>query len=125
MKSFTTKPAQEIKPIDFELDGQHYSFSPPKTSAQLVGIMAVRGKGMEADLERAGSMLRWFSFGLNKDHDPNPAKKQAGHDSFVEDCQACAVQAQLDDPTPGSLELETVLEVIAWLIEEASARPTT
>lgn len=123
MKAFTSKPAAAQKDIDFELDGTHYSFSPPKTTSQLIGIMSVRGKDTQADLERASHMLAWFGNGLNKEHQPR--KGEGGHEEFVEGCQACDIDDKLNDPTPGTLELETVMEVIGWLMEESSSRPTT
>ena len=86
-------------------------------------MMGVRGKGFEADLERANSMLVWFSNGLDPKHETR--KGVEGHDEYVEGCQSCDIQAQLDDPTPGSLELDTVMEIVAALMEEISGRPTT
>lgn len=122
MKAFTSKPTEVQKDIDFELDGTHYTFNPPKTTTQIVAIMQVKGSGTEADLQRAGAMLVWLSNGLNREHEPRKGK--GGHDDFVEDCQSCQIDARLSDPDD-VLELETVMEVITFLMEEVSGRPTT
>lgn len=122
MKAFTSKPADLLKDIDFELDGKHYSFKPPKTTTQIVGMMQVKGRGFEADLARAGQMLVWLSYGLDRDHETR--KGVEGHEEYVEGCQSCDISARLGDPDD-ALELEMVMEVIAWLMEQVSGRPTT
>lgn len=122
MKTFTSKPTDLLNDIDFELDGKHYTFKPPKTTTQIVGMMQVKGRGFEADLARAGQMLVWLSHGLNRDHEAR--KGTAGHEEYVEGCQSCDVSARLADPDD-ELELEMVMEVIAYLMEEVSGRPTT
>jgi hypothetical protein len=122
LKAFTSKPAETQKVIDFELDGKHYTFNPPKTTTQIVQMMSVKGKGFEADLQRANSMLVWLSNGLNREHETR--KGVPGHDEYVEGCQSCDVAARLADPDDG-LELDLVMEVVAWLMEEISGRPTT
>lgn len=122
MKAFTSKPTDLLKDVDFELDGKHYSFKPPKTTTQIVGMMQVRGRGFDADLQRANQMLIWLSNGLNREHESRKGK--AGHEEHVEGCQSCDIAARLVDPDD-ALELEMVMEVIAWLMEEVSGRPTT
>lgn len=124
IKAFTSKPTTVNKPIDFDLDGVTYTFNPPKTTTQLVSIMQVKGSGDEANLQRAGAMLVWLSNGLNREHEPKPAKKHKGHEVYTEDCQSCAINARLQDPDD-ALELETVMEVLTGLMEEVSGRPTT
>lgn len=122
MKAFTSKPTDLLKQIDFELDGKHYSFQPPKTTTQIVGMMQVKGRGFDADLQRAGQMLVWLSHGLNREHETR--KGVAGHEEYVENCQSCDISARLADPDD-ELELEMVMEVITFLMEEVSGRPTT
>lgn len=122
MKAFTSKPTDLLKDVDFELDGKHYTFSPPKTTTQIVGMMQVKGRGFDADLQRANQMLVWLSNGLNRDHETRKGKP--GHEDYVEDCQSCDVSARLTDPDD-NLELDMVMEVIAWLMEQVSGRPTT
>lgn len=85
-------------------------------------MMQVRGRGFEADLQRANQMLIWMSHGLNREHETR--KGVAGHEDYVEGCQSCDVAARMTDPDD-SLELEMVMEVIAWLMEQVSGRPTT
>jgi hypothetical protein len=124
MKAFTSKPTDVLKDVDFELDGKTYTFKPPKTSTQIVGMMQVKGKGFEADLERASVMLVWLSNGLSREHEPNPKKKYPGHEEYVEGCQSCDIKYRLEDPDD-ELELDTIMEVIAHLMEKVSGRPTT
>lgn len=122
MKAFTSKPTELRKEIDFELDGKTYVFNPPKTTTQLVAMMQVKGNDTNADLQRAGAMLVWLSNGLNREHEAR--KGVSGHSSFVEGCQSCEIDARLQDPDD-ALELETVMELIAFLMESVSGRPTT
>jgi hypothetical protein len=122
VKAFTSKPTDLLKDIDFELDGKHYTFKPPKTTTQIIGMMQVKGRGFEADLQRANHMLVWMSHGLNREHESR--KGVVGHEEYVEGCQSCDVSARLADPDD-ALELEQVMEVVAWLMEQVSGRPTT
>lgn len=122
MKAFTSKPTEVRKEVDFELDGKTYVFNPPKTTTQLVAMMQVKGNDVNADLQRANAMLVWLSNGLDRGHEPRKGKP--GHVDFVEDCQSCDILARMEDPDDG-LELETVMDVIAWLMEQVSGRPTT
>lgn len=122
MKAFTSKPTETQKEIDFELDGKHYTFKPPKTTTQIVQMMGVKGTGFEADLQRANSMLVWLSNGLSREHETR--KGVPGHNEYVEGCQSCDVSSRLQDPDD-SLELDVVMEVVAWLMEQVSGRPTT
>lgn len=122
MKSFTSKPADRSKPVDFELDGEHYIFNPPKQSTQLVSLLQVKGQGTVADIERVAAMFSWLGTGLNRDHEPRKGK--TGHTEMVDDCQACKIQARLEDQDD-DLEIEEVLELITWLMGEVAGRPTT
>lgn len=122
MKAFTSKPTELRKEIDFELDGKTYTFNPPKTTTQLVAMMQVKGNDTNADLQRAGAMLTWLSNGLSREHEARKGK--GGHNEFVDDCQSCDIDARLQDPDD-NLELETVMELIAFLMETVSGRPTT
>lgn len=122
MKSFTSKPTELQKPIDFELDGKWYKFNAPKTTTQIVAMMSVKGKGFEADLQRAGAMLVWLSNGLDRAHETR--KGVEGHEEYTEGCQSCDINSRLEDPDD-ALELDLVMEVIAALMEEVSGRPTT
>lgn len=124
MKAFTSTPTKINKPIHFDLDEVTYEFNPPKTTTQVIAIMQIKGNSDEANLQRAAAMLVWLSNGLNKDHEPKPAKKHKGHEEYTEDCQSCAINARLADPED-VLELETVMEVLTALMEEVAARPTT
>lgn len=122
MKAFTSKIVPTAKTIDFELDGVYYSFLPPKQSTQLVALLQIRGHGTEADIQRAGAMFSWLALGLNREHEPR--KGQDGHTNAVDNCQACKIQMRLEDPDD-ALEIETVMDLITWLMGESAGRPTT
>lgn len=122
MKAFTSKPTEVRKAIEFELDGKEYDFNPPKTTTQIVAMMQVKGNDTNADLQRANAMLVWLSNGLNRAHEPRKGK--LGHVEHQDDCQSCDVLARLEDPDD-DLELETVMDVISYLMEKVSGRPTT
>jgi hypothetical protein len=122
VKQFNSKTQENKAVIEFELDGHTYYFTPVKQSTQLVKLLTVKTKGMEADLERVGSMFDWLAAGLDreyykayqKDPDAQPA----------EDSQWKHLMGRLEDPDD-NLELDTVTEVITWLMGEVSGRPTT
>jgi hypothetical protein len=125
MKAFSTKPIDAGKDVDFELDGDTYTFTPPKTSTSIVAMMQVKGDSMEANLQRVQAMFTWLGQGLNREHEPKKGRKpQPGHDEYVDGCQACLIQSRLEDPDD-DLDVDTVMETITWLMGEVSGRPTT
>lgn len=125
MKSFSTKPIEVGKPIEFDLDGDVMVFTPPKTATSIVGMMQVKGDDTNANLQRVAAMFTWLGQGLNREHEPRKGRKtQPGHEDYVEGCQACLVQSRLEDPDD-DLDVEQVMEHISWLMGEVSGRPTT
>lgn len=123
MKSFTLKSAERGAPIQFELPTKSggtevYTFSPGKKADVLMALLVQNTKSGLKELDRTAQLLNWFSNGLNKDHN-------AKHDSYVKDCQACTIQARLEDDED-DLTIEALIEVIMWLIGESSGgNPTT
>ncbi len=126
MKSYVSKPVSEehrLQPIEFNLDGDHYTFTPGKRSGAAAEMLHVRNEAKFADMERTRRLLDWLADGLNREHNERPLLKRPGHAEAVKGCQACHLQARLLDPDD-VLEVETVLEVVNDLISEVSGRPT-
>lgn len=121
---FTSAPATLGKPIEIEdLDGESYTFTPGKTSGPMMKIM--QGGPKDKDMKSLGAMLTWFAHGLNREHEQKWGKNaQPGHEEYTEGCQACEIQARLDDPDD-PLVIETVFEVITELMGKVSGLPTT
>jgi hypothetical protein len=135
MKTFVPKHAPIVDqdgkpvlpdPITFDLAGDVYSFQPGvKKSGPLLGMLHVNGKKAFAEGERAKAMLDWFAEGLNREHNDTMGRK--GHPEAnlpKEECSACHLQRRLLDPDD-YLDLETVMEVVNWLMGQVSGRPTT
>lgn len=122
MKSFTSKVVDKREDIVFELDGDKFYFTPVKQTTQLIGMLNVRGDSAEADIERIGSMLDWLAAGLDRKY-----YKAYQKDSSVKpgpDSQWGKLLDKLADPDD-PLELDTLSDVITWLMGEVSGRPTT
>ena len=119
MKTFKSADLHKFAPIEFELDGEMYSYQPGKRSDVLLALIVPGGgKGATKELDRTGQLLNWFANGLNSEHNEK-------HDRNVEDCQACKIEKKLRDPND-PLDVETVIEVATWLIGESTgSRPTT
>lgn len=100
MSNLTFKSAKKratAEPIEFQLDGEMFMFTPPKRIAMFLAAD-------EPTHEQVRVQLNWLSAGLPKD-------------------QAERIKSRLmdfDDP----LEVTTLLEVVGALIEEATGRPT-
>lgn len=123
MKNFETKPSKRGSDIDFTLDGETYTFSPPKQATLMLGMIEGAGeKGAMATFLPVGSMFSWLAVGLNKEHEGT--RKKPGHDNYVEGCQACRIHERLID-TDDELDIDQVTEIINWLIGETAGRPTT
>lgn len=123
-KSFESKPQSEEfrKPIEFVLQGETFVFSPVKPSTQLIRLFTIKGKSQDAEIERAGSMLDWLAAGLDREYYKAWQKDQDLVAS--EGSQWKKLLDMLGDPD-NPLELETVTEVITWLMGEVAGRPTT
>jgi hypothetical protein len=98
-KTFTSAARRATtKTIDFDLDGDTYHFTPIKTAALILS-------GFMGGGEQLKTQLNWLSDGLP-------------------DNESDRIQARLldaDDP----LDIDHLLGVVTWLLEEMSGRPTT
>lgn len=122
MKQFNSKAPEERAVISFELDGHTYHFTPVKQSTQLIKLVTVKSKGTEGDLERVGAMFDWLAAGLDRDY--YKAYQKDPEAEPADDSQWKHLIGRLEDPDD-NLELETVTEVITWLMGEVAGRPTT
>lgn len=122
-KQFTSKIVEKRDDIEFEIDGTKFYFKPVKQSTQLIKMLTVRGKGPEAEMERVASMLDWLAYGLDREY-YKAYKKDPEHAVPGPDSQWQKLLDKLEDPDD-PLELETVTEIITYLMEEITGRPTT
>ena len=100
MKTFTTAARRVAKKtVDFELDGDTYHFTPPKTTG--IYLAGIEGSGTD----QLKAQLDWLEAGLPAD--------EASH-----------LRERLLDVTD-DLEITGILEVVGWLLEEMTGRPTT
>jgi hypothetical protein len=104
MKTFTTKP-REVTPIEFELDGDIYTFTPPKRSELVMSV--ITSVGLTRPLTEGESLrdlLNWFSEGLGEEQNEK-------------------ITARLADPED-DFDLPEVTAMARWLVGETSNRPT-
>jgi hypothetical protein len=107
---------KKVEPIDFSLAGEPYLFTPPQNAAMAVAIVKAPD-----ELRRMRAMFVWLGQGLNPDHEPYG--DYAGHTSFVQDCQGCRLESQINDPSPENLiTIELISEIVSWLLAEVSER---
>lgn len=117
VKSFVSDPTKLGAPIDLELDGETYTFTPTKTDTMFIGLMV--GRRSKNGFDSLNAQFSWFANGLNPDHESDEA-----HDGTVEGCQACRIFNRIQDPKD-ALTLKTVNTAIDWLLGEVAGRPTT
>lgn len=121
-KSFTTA-ARDIVGINFDVDGEEFTFFPPKAAAFAMNVIRINPDLPDADERRTRAMLIWFGNGLDPDHEARGENK--GHNTgFVTGCQACRIEERLDDPRDG-FELTTLTEIMNHCFKEATGRPPT
>ncbi len=98
-KTFTSARQRiSAEPIEFELDGDTYSFTPQKTTALAVS-------GLNGGSDQIKGQLNWLGAGLPDD-------------------QAKRIVDRLLDPAD-DLELVTVIQIVGFLIGEMAGRPIT
>lgn len=104
MKEFTTKE-RDRQPIEFVLDGETYSFVPPKRAELVMSV--VSGNGLDrpaSDTDSVRDLLNWLGEGLGEE-------------------QAERFLGRLRDPDD-DFDLAQVNEVARYLLAQSSNRPT-
>lgn len=100
MKIFTTAARRQPDYVlEFELDDEKYHFTPPKTTG--VYLASIGGNGND----QLKAQLDWLEAGLEED-------------------EAARLRARLFDPAD-DLEVINIMEVVGWLLQEMTDRPTT
>lgn len=101
--SFTTG-VRRTQTITFDLDGERYSFTPPKTA--LLTMRLISGElGGDEDLAGTRATFDWLSDGLPEEQ----------NDRLVE---------RLRDPKD-DFDVENLATIIEWLRKKVDGRPTT
>lgn len=96
-KTYSTSTTLARTPIDFELDGTTYHFTPPKTASVILGFAAGGSEGIKG-------LLNWLSDGLPED-------------------QMETLKARLLDPED-PLDFELVGEITSDLLEQVTEQKT-
>lgn len=102
MKTYTTKE-RAPRPIEFELDGETFHFTPPKQSRLIMDAVTAEDQDM-AQFYATRDLFNWLGLGLS-------------------DEQGQRILDRLNDPAD-DLDTDTVMEITHDLIKEASNRPT-
>lgn len=100
-KTAKKRASDRAKPITFTLDGDEYTFTPPK--AAVLAISAISGD--DDPTEQIKGMFDWLGNGMAQD-------------------QQDRLLARLRDPDD-DLDLEDLSNVFQGLVEAAYGRPTT
>lgn len=98
-KEFTTAKRRNTA-IKFTLDGETYSFTPPKQAALILDVL----DGADSEVEQARALYDWLGEGLGEE-------------------KADALVARLRDPAD-DLDWPQLLEIAQWLQGEVTGRPT-
>lgn len=98
---FTTAK-RRTEPIKFTLDGDEYTFVPPKTASMLLPVLDVESNDRDSAYVKAA--LDWLENGLPTE-------------------QAAKLESRLRDPED-DLDIDTLDSIIQKLAEEAAGRPT-
>lgn len=104
MKEFTTKE-RERQTVEFVLDGETYSFTPPKRAELIMSVVSASGLDRpttEADSVR--DLLNWLGEGLGEN-------------------QADRLMERLRDPDD-DFDLAQINEIARYLLGQSSNRPT-
>lgn len=96
---FTTA-AKRKKPIKFTLDGEAFTFNPPKQAVFVLGVMDNEG-------DEATVMFEWLEKGLGKEQTQKIDKKLRA------------------EPEEDEFDIEDLKDIIKKLIKASSGRPTT
>lgn len=93
---FTTATKRR-EPIEFTLDGETFTFTPPKTAGMVLAVI----DGEEGE---AKALFDWLDDGLPED-------------------QSARLEARLRDPAD-DFDIEDLMEIVKSLAARASGRPT-
>jgi hypothetical protein len=105
-KTFTT-PTKTRDVIEFTLDDADYHFTPHKVASVMMPVLDADAAGTDADSDELTMTQRtweWLKAGLPPD-------------------EYDRIWARLDDPDD-DLDVPDVAEVVRWLIQKVSGRPT-
>lgn len=104
MKDFTTQKRIQ-QPVDFTLDGETFTFNPPKRSGLIMSVVASVGLDRpSSDSDSVRDLLNWLGDGLSED-------------------QADRILGRLRDPDD-DFDLDKVNEIARYLLAQSSNRPT-
>jgi hypothetical protein len=103
-KSFATK-VREKQVIDFDIDGEPFTFTPPKRAGLIASVVSSVGlDGRATDTDSVRDLLNWMGDGL----------PEAQKDRVIE---------RLNDPED-DFDLDTVNDIARYLLGQSSGRPT-
>lgn len=117
IKTFVAKKDAEQRTIEFELAGDEYHFVVGKSSDILLSLLSAR-RGQAEGLDQTRELLNWLGAGLNPDHEDH-------NEGPIDSCETCRLQTRLLDKRDLDVDLDVVMEVVNWLIQEVSGQVTT
>lgn len=103
VKGFTTA-ARRQKPLKFVLDGVDMTFTPPKQSVTVMAVLEAEANGTDPDLAETKAGFDWLRRGL-------------GDESYS------LIKARLLD-NDDDLDIADIRELVSWMQETISGRPT-
>lgn len=106
MKQFRTEK-ERAQPIVFAIDADEFEWTPPKQAGLLldtIGLGVDRERLDDARMDQVRAQIDWVSSGLHPDD----------RDLLLD---------RLRDPDD-SFDVDQLVEVMKWLIEQTTARPT-
>lgn len=105
-KDFETQP-RDTTPIPFTLDGETYTFRPPKMISLILPVLGtdLSDPSTQQAQEMMTAQMDWLEAGLDED-------------------EATRIAARLRDPKD-DFDLDDLVNIVQWLVESVSKRPTT
>lgn len=99
--------ARRTEPIPFTIEGDDhvYQFVPPKRAAMVLDAVGVNASDDDAVANVIRQQFDWLGDGLGEE-------------------QAARIETRLRDPND-DLDVDVLQELLKWLLEQASGRPTT
>lgn len=103
-KSFQTKE-RERQVVEFDVDGEQFTFTPPKRAGLIASVVSTVGLNrVSTETDSVRDLLNWLGEGLPDD-------------------QAERILARLNDPDD-DFDLDTVNEIARYVLGQSSNRPT-